>query len=104
MESNQTRFGKLALSYISDENNYHCTCDCGMKIILTKEQFETKNSCGCEIRKLLWAASGKSDEEFEVNTLARSITIGYSEGRGVNFDKKKNKWRVRITFQSKEYH
>ena len=105
MENNQTRISKLALNYISDENSYHCSCDCGMKIILTKEQFETKDSCGCEIRKLLWAASGKSAEDYELDTkLIPSPSIGLSDERGVRFEKGKNKWRVRVTFQAKEYH
>ena len=105
MKNNQTSNSKLVLSYISDENNYHCICDCGLKIILTKEQFESKTSCGCENRKLMWLASGKSEEEcgYEMK-LVQSPTAGYSEERGLNFDKKKNKWRARITFQSKEFH
>jgi hypothetical protein len=62
-------------------------------------------SCGCEARKLIWAASGKSGDEFEVNTnLVPTVTTGYSDERGVRFEKGKNKWRVRVTFQSKEYH
>ena len=96
---------KLTLGYVSDENNYHCSCDCGNKIILTKEQFESMDSCGCEVRKLLWIASGKSDDESEFDTrLLSTASSGYSEERGLSFEKGKNKWRVRLTFQSKEYH
>ena len=105
MDSNQTNFGKLSLNYVSDENSYHCSCVCGNKVILTKEQLESMNSCGCESRKLLWTACGKSSDEFEFNTKQpTAATVGYSDERGVRFEKGKNKWRVRITFQSKEYH
>ena len=105
MERIQTNFGKLTLNYMSDENSYHCSCECGNKVILTKEQLESRTSCGCEIRKLIWAASGKSSEDFEFNTpMIPTASVGYSEDRGVRFEKGKNKWRVRVTFQSKEYH
>ena len=105
LERDQTNFGKLTLNYMSDENSYHCSCECGNKIILTKEQLESRNSCGCEIRKLIWAASGKSSEDFEFNTpMVPATPVGYSDERGVRFEKGKNKWRVRVTFQAKEYH
>lgn len=105
MENNQANSSKLTLNYRSDENNYHCSCDCGNKVILTKEQLESMKSCGCEIRRLIWAASGKNMDEFEFNTkLVPTAPVGHSDERGVRFEKGKNKWRVRITFQSKEYH
>ena len=105
MENNKTNFGKLTFNYKSDENSYHCSCACGNKIILTKEQMESKNSCGCEIRKLIWAACGKSGDEHEFDTKQFStVFTGYSDERGVKFEKGKNKWRVRVTFQGKEYH
>ena len=66
---------------------------------------ESMSSCGCEIRKLLWAASGKSGEEYEKMPLPITQTpVNLSEERGVKFEKGKNKWRVRVTFQGKEYH
>ena len=44
-------------------------------------------------------------DEFEFNTkLVPTASTGYSDERGVRFEKGKNKWRVRVTFQSKEYH
>jgi hypothetical protein len=102
LENIQTRFGKLTLNYISDENNYHCECDCGTKVILTKEQLDRADSCGCEKRKYWLSLNGMSDDGY--TAINQNHTVKYSENRGVNFDKRKNKWRVRITYRSKEYH
>ena len=105
MENIKTRYGKLTFNYASDENSYHCSCACGNKVILTKKQLERMDSCGCETRKLLWVASGKSGEEYENMLIpATQSTANLSENRGVKFEKGKNKWRVRVTFQSNEYH
>jgi len=41
------------------------------------------------------------DEEQETR---QNATTTLSSSRGVNFYAKKNKWRARIIFQSKEYH
>jgi len=98
MENSQTRFGKLTLNYI-DKNDHYCVCDCGIRIILTKEQLDKNRHCGCEYRKYLLALSGKEDDKHE---LEQTQTTTYSENRGVNFEK--NKWRARITFQTKVYH
>ena len=96
-----TKNGKLVVNYIRDEENYHCTCDCGTRIILTKEQFSQRKHCGCEHRKYLRSLVGMEDEEQEIR---QNTTIPHSSSRGVNFYQKKNKWRARIIFQSKEYH
>jgi hypothetical protein len=105
LQNSKTNFGKLTFNYKSDENSYHCSCACGNKIILTKEQLESKNSCGCEARKLIWAACGKSGDEFEFDSkILPTPQVGYADERGVRFEKGKGKWRVRVTFQGKEYH
>ena len=107
MENTKTHYGKLTFNYASDENSYHCSCDCGNKVILTKQQLESMDSCGCEIRKLLWAASGKTPDEikeYENMNLPSTAPVAVSEESGVRFEKSKNKWRVRVTFQGKEYH
>jgi hypothetical protein len=41
---------------------------------------------------------------FDVNTLKPRQVVEHQEGRGINYDSKKGKWRARITYQSKEYH
>ena len=102
MEQNRTRFGKLSVNYILDENNIHCVCDCGTKIIVNENQLNENSSCGCVNRILLWAQQGLPDQGGVV--FNETTVIDNNEERGINFDKKKNKWRARITFQSKEYH
>lgn len=107
LDDRRTQSGMLVLNYASDENSYHCSCACGNKVILTKEQFESMNSCGCEIRKLIWAASEKSDDEiekYESMILPSTSPVTSPEKSGVRFENSKNKWRVRVTFQGKEYH
>lgn len=101
MEQEKTRFGKLTLNYKSDEKSFHCTCDCGLKIILTSEQLEQATCCGCTKRRIIRAAVGMSDDSYMANEMPSDKI---PDGRGVNFDKKKGKWRARVTFQSKEYH
>ena len=102
MINNQTQFGKLVLNYVSDEGDYYCTCKCGTKIILKEEQLKKSNSCGCENRKLLLSHTGIEDNTSEMDKLYNLTT--QNESRGVTFEASKNKWRARITFQSKEYH
>jgi len=70
-------------------------------VILTEEQIKRSSHCGCEVRKLLLAAAGASEDDL---SLIKDPIANPAAGRGVNFEKSKNKWRARITFQSKEYH
>lgn len=102
MEYNRTRFGKLLVNYVEDENNIHCVCDCGTKIIVTENNLNDNSSCGCVNRILLWAQQGLADQG-SVDVRENKAVENHAD-RGVNFDKKKKKWRARITFQSKEYH
>ena len=94
-------FGLLTLNYVSDDVNFHCICDCGTKLILTEEQLNRMNSCGCESRKTLLAQTNIVDDTSEMKKLYQ---LASTENRGVNFEPSKNKWRARVTFQSKEYH
>jgi hypothetical protein len=96
-----TRFGKLTVDYLTDANNIFCVCDCGTRIIVAEGQLNENSSCGCVHRILLWANQGMADQG---RALINDNTAPQHESRGINFDKKKNKWRARITFQSKEYH
>jgi hypothetical protein len=41
---------------------------------------------------------------FGRNTSRPRQVVEHQEGRGINHDSKKGKWRARITYQSKEYH
>jgi hypothetical protein len=100
MELKQTRFGRLVVDYVVDEDNIHCTCDCGTQIIVTEKQLRNNCSCGCIHREMLLALSGESDDYQREDTHKTDPAID----RGINFDKKKNKWRVRVTYQFKEYH
>jgi hypothetical protein len=99
MEKKQ--FGLLTLNYVSDEVNFHCTCDCGTKIILNEEQLNRMRSCGCESRKALLAQTNIADDTSEMEKLYQ---LASTEVRGVNFEPSKGKWRAWVTFQSKEYH
>jgi hypothetical protein len=99
MEKKQ--YGLLTLNYASDGDNFHCTCACGTKIILTEEQLNRMRSCGCESRKLLLAQTDIADDTSEMEKLYQ---LAPTEVRGVNFEPSKGKWRARVTFQSKEYH
>ncbi|MCL2355981.1 MAG: hypothetical protein FWC70_02320 [Defluviitaleaceae bacterium] len=93
--------GLLALNYVSDGVNFHCTCACGTKIILSEEQLNRIRSCGCASRKLLLAQTDIADDTSEMEKLYQ---LESNEIRGVNFEPSKGKWRARVTFQSKEYH
>ena len=97
----RTRYGKLLVKHIVDENNIHCVCDCGTKIIVTENQLDDNSSCGCVHRILLWAYHGEADKGGAFNENKMPEQHG---GRGLNYDKQKKKWRARIIFQSKEYH
>ena len=101
MPDERTRFGKLAVNYAEDENSIHCTCDCGTKIIVSKDKLDDNSSCGCLHRIYLLSLVGAADEG---SIMAANPTANLHEGRGINYDKKKEKWRARITYQSKEYH
>jgi hypothetical protein len=100
VQDKKTRFGKLTVTYIEDENNIHCTCECGTRIIVAEHQLNDNSSCGCIYRKYLLSLAGVDDDEDNI----KRRQVEYPEGRGINFDKKKNKWQARITYQSKEYH
>lgn len=100
MENNRTRYGMLSVNYVEDENNYHCVCDCGTRLIVSKQQLNDDSSCGCVYRKMLLSLVGKNDD-----TMAQETPINEDiDERGIYFDKDKNKWRARITFQAKKYH
>lgn len=99
MEKKQ--YGLLTLNYVSDEVNFHCTCECGMKIILTEEQLKRNGSCGCVGRKLLLSQTNIVDDTSEMDKFYEQAV---TEIKGVNFEPSKGKWRARVTFQSKEYH
>ena len=101
MESVKTRFGKLVVNYVEDENNVHCICDCGTKLIVAQSQLDDNSSCGCLHRIYLLSLVGAKDEG---SSIISSSSPSHHEGRGINYDKKKEKWRSRITYQSKEYH
>ena len=103
MDNSQAQQSILSLNYVSDDGYLNVSCACGTKIFLTQEQFETMSSCGCETRKLLLLAVGGVEDSYEMTTDS-SASGSNSAGRGVRFDKGKNKWRARITFQGKEYH
>jgi hypothetical protein len=116
MQDDKTRFGKLTVNYASDDDNIHCVCECGTRIIVSKSQLTDNSSCGCIHRKILLALSGMVDDggafdgsAFDRSVFGRSTSrskqmIEHQEGRVINFDSKKDKWRARITYQSKEYH
>jgi hypothetical protein len=106
MEDNSIRFGKLVVDYEVDENSYRCTCDCGMKIIVKREHLNENSHCGCVTRALLLDHIRKnSNIDIDDDIVENKVPVpDNNKGRGLNFDKKKNKWRARIIYQSKEYH
>ena len=102
MIENKPYSGKLILDYTDGEGLHHCICSgCGLRTIFTDEQYKEGNSCACEARKLLLAQTNIVDDNSEMIRAMNTFSTS-QQGRGINFDK--GKWRVRITFQSKEYN
>jgi hypothetical protein len=89
----------LSVNYVEDDNNIFCVCDCGNRLITTKERLNDDSHCGCVHRRLLLLAVGKNDDYYPALEIQ---TQEYHEGRGINYEK--SKWRARITYQKKEYH
>ena len=94
---------KLKLNYVGENESYFCICECGNRIILSKEQYEARFSCGCSTRELLWRQSGMDMGLYEKMNMNDHFVERDAE-RGVSFSIDKNKWRVRLTFNGKEIH
>jgi hypothetical protein len=91
---------------------YNCICDCGnYKLVSSKHLLSgATRSCGCLTKEMVIINQVKAVEKSLYKgtkpcMLTSKIKSTNSSGyKGVAFDKRRTKWRARITFQKREIH
>jgi hypothetical protein len=112
------KFGRLTVMSVANKKYkdrgviWNCLCDCGNKVKVRERHLIDggTRSCGClmiEHTKIIQVKATNVDrfKGTKIGQLTRKISSSNSSGyKGINWDKKRSKWRVRLTLAGKEKH
>ena len=105
------RYGQLTVlrpaESIGDKTTWLCRCDCGNEVVVKTRYLRSGHvkSCGCKraegIGSHLNYIDGTCVEMLRAKTVRRNNTSGVP---GVDWQKKRGRWRASICFKGKRYY